>query len=248
MNQLKKGQEWKGAFSWHTFSIRLNVFSSKTYYLCSNYGLPSAMPLKQCLCHKGKRIRCLFIKSVPSTPLQLEGQSDSLHYIFAYKFKLFTRSPIWRNTKIGLLSQRNSEKLYIFWRTSENRNIVGHGNFAFWMNEYGKAPILRTLILLKQWCKSVPRSQWYFEYLNLTSNRITNYTNPICFKHFGELHWKFQHFYDKRLGPTWKPKSMMTIGRNRKFWKNWNGNRKSYPFATPPFILSFSNSSRFYRF
>ena len=26
----------------------------------------------------------------------------------------------------------------------------------------------------------------------------------------------------------------MTIGRNRTFWKNWNGNWKSYPIGTPP--------------
>ena len=31
-----------------------------------------------------------------------------------------------------------------------NRNIVGHGNFVFSRTEYGKVPILRTPILLKQ--------------------------------------------------------------------------------------------------
>ena len=67
----------------------------------------------------------------------------------------------------------------------------------------------------------------------MTSNRITKYTNLICFKHLGTLHWKIQHWYDKRLESTWKRKSMMTIGGNRKFWKNWNGNRKSYPLGTP---------------
>ena len=42
------------------------------------------------------------------------------------------------------------KKLYIFWRTPENRNIVGNGNFLFWRTDYGKVPILRTLILLKK--------------------------------------------------------------------------------------------------
>ena len=34
------------------------------------------------------------------------------------------------DTEIGLFSQRNWDKLYIFWLTSENRNIVGHGNLC----------------------------------------------------------------------------------------------------------------------
>ena len=81
-----------------------------------------------------------------------------------------------RDTKIGLSSWRNLEKLYIFWRISENRNIVGHENFVFWRTEYGKVTILRILILLKQ--------KWS---VNLTSKRITHYTNLICFRYFGEF-------------------------------------------------------------
>ena len=46
--------------------------------------------------------------------------------------------PIWRHAKIGLIFQRNSEILNTFWRISENRTIVGHGNFAFLTTEYGK--------------------------------------------------------------------------------------------------------------
>ena len=39
--------------------------------------------------------------------------------------------PTWQNTKIGIFSQRNSEKLYIFWQTSENRNINGRRIYPF---------------------------------------------------------------------------------------------------------------------
>ena len=42
------------------------------------------------------------------------------------------------------------ENIKHFWGISENRTVVGHGNFMFLRAEYGKVPILQTLILLKQ--------------------------------------------------------------------------------------------------
>ena len=43
--------------------------------------------------------------------------------------------------------------LNAFWRISENRVFVGHGNFMFFSRtEYGKFLILRTFVLLKQKC------------------------------------------------------------------------------------------------
>ena len=39
---------------------------------------------------------------------------------------------------------------------------------------------------------------------------------------------------------------MMTIGENRKFWKNWDGNWKSYPLGPPREIdayLTYINST-----
>ena len=65
----------------------------------------------------------------------VEGSSEVkgvfIEYSWVFLFFLGGGCPIWRNTEIGLFSQRNSEKLYIFWRTFENRNIVGHGHFVF---------------------------------------------------------------------------------------------------------------------
>ena len=82
-------------------------------------------------------------------------RSDHPAYFWAVFYILpscpaFLGGPIWRNPRINIFPQRNLEELYIFWRTSENRNVVGHRNFVFWRTEYGKVPILRTLILLKQ--------------------------------------------------------------------------------------------------
>ena len=45
-------------------------------------------------------------------------------------------------------------------------------------------------------------------------NRITKYTNLICFQYFGASHWNFQHLYDKRWRYTRKWKSIFEkIGR-----------------------------------
>ena len=62
---------------------------------------------------------------------------------------------IWRNTEIGLIFQRNSEILNTLWRISENRPIVEYGNFMFLRTEYGKVPILRTFVSLKQKCQGL---------------------------------------------------------------------------------------------
>ena len=78
----------------------------------------------------------------------------------------------------------------------------------------------------------------------MTSNRITKYTNLICFKHLGTLHWKIQHWYDKRLGSTRIRKSMMRISSNREFWKHWDWNRKWYPMR-PPFYTQISQPLHF---
>ena len=56
--------------------------------------------------------------------------------------------PIWRNREIGLFVRQSSEKLHVFWRISENRNIVGQETFVFSRNKYGKVQTLRTLISL----------------------------------------------------------------------------------------------------
>ena len=49
-----------------------------------------------------------------------------------------------QNTEFGLFS---SEKLCIFWRISEKRNIIGHGNFVFWRMEYWKVLFSWVLII-----------------------------------------------------------------------------------------------------
>ena len=46
--------------------------------------------------------------------------------------KILQGGPILRNTEIGLISQRNSEKFHIFWRISENWNVLGHENFDYY--------------------------------------------------------------------------------------------------------------------
>ena len=80
--------------------------------------------------------------------------------------------------EISLIFQQNSEELYIFWRISENRNIVAHGNFIFEGRNTANFQSHGHRYCLDSSVMHVKESI-IFWYLNLTSDRLL--ITPILF-------------------------------------------------------------------
>ena len=131
------------------------------------------------------------------------------------------------NTVIGLFLQRNSEKLCILLRISENRYVIGHGNL--YLEGRNTANFLSF-------------GHWY--YLNRcvtqglnnvlvskSDEQLNNFTNLIWYRNFGAVYWKITMMSEKP-GTDFQ-KSMVIIVKNQMFWNNCNGNRKGNPSESP---------------
>ena len=121
---------------------------------------------------------------------------------------------VWGNTEVGLFSQRNLKRLvYVLadfgnqdWQTL-NFCILESGirqKFQSYWHWY----CLNGILTIFQRLNNV----WH---LNLTSNRVTNFTNLIHCRHFRVEIIRQEHWYWRRFWPIWKKKSIKTIGEKR---------------------------------